>query len=178
MKKFFMVLFLVMGISGNSQAAADLCGIIGGECLAILNRRTLEGTIVYENQDEKLLKKEFSQCINDYKNLECSMDKLKDVYTLAQTIKKIDWNIMTEINKIKKNSFSGRDIAKVLVDNYFFNVFDLDVEDMFLATERCSDSFGLCDIIKENRVDVDNKLIAAQVAIYYEMRKILQNKKY
>nr|DAK07367.1 MAG TPA: hypothetical protein [Bacteriophage sp.] len=174
---YSLVVLGVFFLSSSVMAASgDLCGKIGGKCLGMLKTDSLYGSYLSGEDTDK----GFSRCIQEYKNLECSMEKLKDVYELAEMIYDTDWDIVREINKVHGNTFEGKELAKVISINYRLNVFP--PYRARLSLDRCrmfstfDDFKKLCDIVKEKKID--NVDILLKIEDIKDMKVLLQSNEY
>ena len=174
---YFLIVCGALFLSSSVMAASgDLCGKIGGKCLGMLKTGGLYVSYLSAEDTDK----KFSRCIQEYKNLECSMDKLKDVYELAEMIYDTDWDIVREINKVHGNIFEAKELAKVISINYQLNVFppyralfSLDRCRMFSAFD---DFKKLCDIVKEKKID--DEYILLRIENIKDMKVLLQSNEY
>lgn len=189
MKKifYFLIVWGVLFFSSSVMAASgDLCGKIGGHCLYILSKDSAEYAVLVDDVNsysasKEGLEKDFSRCIQNYKNLECSMDKLKDIYSLAQWINKADYDVLAELSKVYGKKIESKDGATAVYMNYVDNVINLDPSNAFVAIERCEkDSFTLfqkfCEAAKD--VKIDNDRILHTIKFIKKKKELIMSKQY
>ncbi|MEI3582942.1 MAG: hypothetical protein V8R89_09840 [Alphaproteobacteria bacterium] len=184
---YFLIVCGALFLSSSVMAASgDLCGKIGGNCLYILSKDNAEFAVFIDdvtryNASKEGWEKDFSRCIQDYKNLECSMEKLKDIYNLAQWINKVDYDVLAELNKVYGKKIESKDGAAAVYMNYVDNVRNLDPSNALAAIERCEkDSFTFfrkfCEAAKD--VKIDNEKILYTIKFIKKKKELIMSKQY